>query len=140
MVGKATKPVTYEIDKSQVRRFAAAIGEKAAIHSDEDVAAAAGYRGLVAPPTFAALMVNLAEFAESLDLDPRATMHAEEEYEYARPICSGDLLQVTHQVVDVYDKQAPNGTLIFVVFETRATDARDQPVFKGRRVVVELKK
>ncbi|MEZ4270999.1 MAG: MaoC family dehydratase N-terminal domain-containing protein [Myxococcota bacterium] len=72
-------------------------------------------------------------------LNSRATMHAEEEYEYFRPICVGDEVSVVHRVVDAYDKRAPNGKLIFVVVESRGTDKRSRAVFKGRRVLVELK-
>ena len=56
-----------------------------------------------------------------------------------RPICAGDEISVTHRVADVYDKQAPNGRLLFVVLETRGTDTRGRQVCKGRRVLVELK-
>ena len=66
-------------------------------------------------------------------------MHAEEEYEYFRPIVAGDRISVTHRIVDAYDKTAPNGRLLFVVVETRGTDKRARKVFKGRRVLVELK-
>ena len=44
-----------------------------------------------------------------------------------------------HRVADVYDKQAPNGKLLFVIIETRGNDRRSRPIFKGRRVLVELK-
>ena len=65
---------------------------------------------------------------------------AEEEYEYFRAICAGDLITVTHAIADIYDKKTPTGALVFVVIETRGNDAKDRPVFKGRRVLVELKR
>ena len=139
MVGKSTKPVIYEVEKGQVRRFARAIGEDAEIHLDEKAAKAAGYAGLVAPPTFASLFDHSKQLLLDMDLSTSSTMHAEEEYEYFRPICAGDVLEVVHRVADAYEKPAPNGRLVFVVLETRATDARRKAVFKGRRVLVELK-
>lgn len=138
-VGKATRPVLREVEKGQIRRFAAAIGEENPIHTDEKIAKAAGYSSLVAPLTFPASMCRIDSLLEELELDPQATMHAEEEYEYFRPICAGDEINVTHRLVDAYDKQAPNGRLLFIVIETRGTDKRSRPVFKGRRVLVELK-
>lgn len=140
MVGKATKPKIYEVEKGQIRRFAQAIGEENPIHSDEKAAMAAGFRSLVAPPTFGAAFDTTAELCELLGLDTHATMHAEEEYEYFRPVVAGDVLTVTHRIADVYDKAAQNGRLLFAVIETRATDQRSRPVFKGRRVLVELKR
>ncbi|MEE8409720.1 MAG: MaoC family dehydratase N-terminal domain-containing protein [Myxococcota bacterium] len=139
MIGKATKPQKFEVEKGQVRRFAAAIGEENPIHLDEKAAKAAGYSGLVAPPTFIAALSAVDPLLEEVGLDPQGTMHAEEEYEYFRPICSGDEISVVHRITDVYDKQAPTGRLLFVVIETRGTDRRGRPVCKGRRVLVELK-
>jgi len=139
MIGKATKPVVFEIEKGQIRRFATAIGEENPIHADEKAAKAAGFSSLVAPPTFPGVLENLEMLREELGLDYRSTMHAEEEFEYFRPICAGDEITVVHRVGNVYDNQAPNGKLIFVVIETRASDKRSRPVFKSRRVLVELK-
>lgn len=137
---KVTKPKRFEVEKGQVRRFAAAIGETDPIHFDEDVAKAAGFPSLVGPTAFPSCFHAHEELMEIFGLDNRATMHAEEEYEYFKPICAGDVLDVQHRVVDVYDKDTPNGNIVFVVIETRATTAKDQLVFKGRRVLVELRK
>lgn len=139
MVGKATKPHKVEVEKSQIRRFAAAIGEDNPIHLDEKAAKAAGYSSLVAPPTFPSVLNSIDGLLEEVGIDQQATMHAEEEYEYFRPICAGDEITVTHRVANAYDKQAPNGRLLFVVLETRGTDSRGRQVCKGRRVLVELK-
>ena len=139
IVGKSTKPRICEVEKGQIRRFARAIGEEDLIHADEKVAKAAGFASVVATPTFPAALSETDPLLSEIGLDPPATMHAEEEYEFFRPICAGDLITVTHRVADVYDKQAPNGRLVFVVIETRGNDRRGRPVFKGRRVLVELK-
>jgi len=139
LVGKSTRPVTFEVEKGQVRRFAAAIGEESLVHSDEKTARAAGFASVVAPPTFASALSALDPLLEEIGLDQQSTMHAEEEYEYFRPIVAGDVVNIVHRVADVYDKQAPNGRLVFVVIETRGNDKRGRPVFKGRRVLVELK-
>ena len=138
-IGKSTKPQSVEIEKGQIRRFAQAIGEDNAIHTDEAAAKAAGFPSLVAPPTFPAALFRLDGLLDDLELDPLVTMHAEEAYEYFRPLCAGEELTVVHRVLDVYDKPAPNGKLLFIVVETRGTDKRSRPVFKGRRVLVELK-
>jgi len=139
MIGKSTRPQVFEVEKGQIRRFATAIGEDNPVHLDEKAAKAAGYPSLLAPPTFAAVLHALEPLFDELDIDSQSIMHAEEEYEYFRPICAGDRISLTHRISDVYDKQAPNGRLIFIVIETRALDKRSRPVCKGRRVLVELK-
>lgn len=140
LIGKSTDPVSMEVEKGQIRRFAASIGEDANIHYDEDAAKAAGFSSLVGPPTFPAALHSTRDLYDQLGLDDSNIMHAEEEYEYFRPIVAGDVLTVTHAIADIYDKKTPTGSLVFVVIETRANDVKDRPVFKGRRVLVELKR
>ena len=139
IIGKATRPRVYEVEKGQVRRFATAIGEESPVHFDEKVARAAGFASLVATPTFPAALCMTDPLLTEIGLDPQSTMHAEEEYEYFRPVCAGDVITVTHRIADAYDKPVPNGRLVFLVIETRGNDKRGRPVFKGRRVLVELK-
>ena len=138
-VGESLKPVIYEVEKNQIRRFARAIGEDNPIHVDEQVAKKSGYGGLVAPPTFAGSLCDMEKIFAEYDLDPQSTMHAEEEYEYFRPIVAGDVISVTHELADAYPKQAPGGRLLFVVIVSRGLDKRSRDVFKSRRVLVELK-
>jgi acyl dehydratase len=140
LIGKSTEPVTIEVEKGQIRRFAAAIGEDANIHYDEAAAKAAGFPSLVGTPTFPAALHVTRDLYDELGLDDSNIMHAEEEYEYFRPMCAGDMITVTHAIADIYDKKTPTGALVFMVIETRGNDAKDRPVFKGRRVLVELKR
>ncbi len=139
-IGKTTEPVEFEIEKNQIRRFARAIGEKSPVHFDEKRALASGYPSLIAPPTFPSALHDFESFLAELDINPHAIMHAEEEYEYFKPIFAGDSLFITHSVVDAYEKDAPRGRLVFIVLETRGSDKRSKPVFKGRRVLVEIRK
>jgi len=139
-IGKPTESVTFEIEKNQIRRFAKAIGETGAIHFDEKAAHAAGYPSLIGPPTFPSALQDFESLLERLEINPHAIMHAEEEYEYFKPIFAGDTVVVTHTVVDAYEKDAPRGRLVFVVVEIRGNDKRSKTIFKGRRVLVEVRK
>ena len=138
MIGKPTEGVRFEVEKGQIRRFARAIGETNALHFDEGVAKAAGYPSLVAPLTFPSVLQDFESLLDKLEVNSHSIMHAEEEYEYFRHIFAGSEVVVTHTVLDAYEKQAPNGRLVFIVIETRGTDTRSKPFFKGRRVVVEI--
>lgn len=140
LIGKSTAARPVEIEKGQIRRFAAAIGEDNPIHHDEAAARDAGFRSLVGPPTFAAALIPPEVFLADLGWDPQSVMHRAEEYEYFRPLCAGDTLTVTHRITDVYEQPGRGGgTLVFAVIETRGTTEREQPVFKGRRVLVKLR-
>ena len=140
MIGKTSETIGFEIERGQIRRFAKAIGESNPIHYDVEAAASAGYDNLVAPPTFPSALHGFDDFYKLLGLNPHALMHQEEEYEFFKPIFAGDEIKVVHSVVNAYDKALPNGRLIYIVIETRGGDKRSRPVFKGRRVLVELER
>ena len=70
MIGKGTRPVVFEVERGQIRRFANAIGEDNSIHLDEKAAKSAGFPSIVATPTFAAVFDNTAQLLEDLGLNP----------------------------------------------------------------------
>ena len=139
-IGKPMDPVVFEVEKGSIRRYATAIGETNPIHQDEAAAKAAGYASLVAPVTYPCCLQKFEETLAVLDVNTNAIMHAEEEYEYFKPIVAGDRIEITHTLVDAYEKQSPNGLLVFIVIETRGNNKSSKLVFKGRRVLVEFRR
>lgn len=137
-IGSTAPAVVFEIEKGQIRRFASAIGETNPVHHDEASAQSAGFASLVAPVGFPAALDATRALYETLGLHARTPMHAEEEYEYFREICAGDVLTVQHEVTDIYQSESPRGVLTFYVIQTRAADRQAEQVFKGRRVLVTL--
>ena len=51
-IGYAPPPILWDVEKGRIAFFAKVIGLTDPIHTDEAAAKAAGYRGIVAPPTF----------------------------------------------------------------------------------------
>ena len=140
MIGKSSEPIELVVERGQIQRFARAIGETNPIHFDVKAATAGGYSDLVGSMTFCSAIHNFEAFYDMVGINPHVMMHQEEEYEYFRPIVAGDILKVCHSVTNAYQKDVPNGQLVFIVIETRGNDKRARPVFKSRRVLVELRK
>ena len=138
IVGKQYPPFTVEVEKRWVRSFAEAIGETGPIYFDESVAKAAGYRSLPAPPTFPFAMIMDANqsfmILDQLGIDKRRAMHGEQSFVYRADLCAGDVVTGRQRVVDVYDKK--NGTLEFLVTETRLDNQRGEHVCDLRTTVV----
>jgi acyl dehydratase len=106
---------------------------------NEAAARAAGYRGLVAPPTFAFCLNMMAatepsEMLRVLGIDPQKVLHGEQSFTYHSPICAGDVLTFRIRVADIYVKKG--GALEFVVQETAVTNLSGQPVVNMRGVTV----
>ena len=52
VLGVESAPMRYDVEKGAIRKFVEAIGDADPIYRDEKVAQAAGFKTIVAPPTF----------------------------------------------------------------------------------------
>jgi len=94
-VGRSYPPSgPYAVDAAALAAFAAAVGSADPVHSDAEAARAAGYRDVIAPPTFA---VSLAQQCDRQFItDPEAgvdfsrVVHGEQRFVHHRPITAGD--------------------------------------------------
>lgn len=125
LVGRRSEPVTFEVERGAIRKFAEAIGDP---HPDFQ-------RGEVAPPTFPTTFRVRVPGLEAVD--PARLLHGEEEYEYVRPIRAGDRITVVREVVDVYEKEGRLGRMTFVVSQVEGRDAATgELVYRGRSTII----
>ena len=136
LIGREGEPVVVDVERGAIRRFVEAIGDPNPIYVDEEAARAAGYRGIVAPPTFPAVLSVNERFRHSLDLGTRALLHSEQQLEYARPILAGDRITVRSRVADLQEKAGASGPMDILVLEGEGHDARGALVFRAREVLV----
>jgi acyl dehydratase len=137
-IGHEFPSFTADVEKGRLRFFSKAIGETNPIYTDEAVAREAGYRALVAPPTFT-MVLNMEgpEFLPLLDLlnmDIARILHGTQEFEYYGPICAGDRIFVTGRIADMFEKKG--GALEFVVMEYSYTNQEGELVAKASNTLV----
>lgn len=105
LVGQLYGPATYEVTAVKIREFAAATAATSPLHHDVQAARNAGYRDLLAPPTFAVIPAQQAEAAYVGDpqsgIDFSRVVHAEEHFTHHRSIQAGDTLQTTVEVKSI---------------------------------------
>jgi len=97
LVGRELPPTApYDVSRSAIASFAAAIGADDPVHHDVGAARTAGYDDVVAPLTypivvaFAAMNVLLADPEVAVEL--HNVVHAEQRFEVVRPVLAGDVL------------------------------------------------
>lgn len=139
-IGFTWEPVTTEISKDMIRRFARAIGDANPLWQDEDYAASSSYRGIVAPPTFVVTIGN-EEFQKHIADVVRGTMggglHVTTEIESHQLIRPGDVITSTTKIIDVQEKFSKSlGTIALVTFEITYRNQKQEPVSICRQVIV----
>lgn len=135
-IGRASPPTLNEVEKGAIRKFAEAIGDYNPIYYDEEYARASGYPTIVAPPTFPASFHSAADLRELLGVSIKSLLHAEQSFEYDRPIFAGDRIFVATRVQDVMERTGPAGKMDVAVIEDEGRDEEGNVVFRARRTLV----
>lgn len=136
LIGRESEPVVHEVEKGAIRRFAEALGDPNPIYQEEAAARAAGFAGLVAPPTFPVALTSNERFRHSLDLGTRSVLHGEQLFEYVRPIVAGDRITVRSKVTEVQERTGASGPMDVIVIEDEGRDAEGKLVFKTREMLI----
>ena len=108
----------FEVTAELIQTFNRSIGETNPVFTDEAAARAAGYSGLVAPPTFCTLLVRNVELPDIELKFGRARFHAGQRVQVRAPIIAGDRLTASSHLKEVYPKTGRSGTMVFTVWET----------------------
>ena len=136
-IGRQSKPAINEVERGAIRRFAESLGETNPLYFDEAAAKAAGYKGLVAPPTFPTSLRAGSDLREGLMVMPGANLlQSEQSFEYARPIVAGDKLTVRSKIADMSQIATPTGPADMVVIEDEGHDDAGQLVYRSRSLWV----
>lgn len=128
-----------DVERFQLRLFAAAIGERRPEYLEVEAAQSAGYRDLPAPPTFAFSIAmrpdDPFDLLRSLELDVARVLHGEQSFKYVQPICAGDRVRVSRKVIDAYEKKG--GSLQFFIVEVTYSDARNErALIRARQTII----
>jgi acyl dehydratase len=137
-IGYTPPPILWDVEKGRIAFFAKVVGLSDPIHTDDAAAKAAGYRGIVAPPTFifgaAGDSGETMQLIERLDIDLGKVLHGEQRFDYHAPVCAGDTLRFQSKVSDIYYKKG--GALEFVVNDTSVTNQLGEQVADLHSVIV----
>ncbi|MEV5041459.1 FAS1-like dehydratase domain-containing protein [Microbacterium sp. LMI1x-1-1.1] len=137
LLGRAFPPTTpYLVGREKVREFARAVFATDPQHDDPAAAQALGYADVVAPPTFAMVIQDIA--LQQLLGEPDSgivlerVVHAEQRFRYTRPIVAGDELtgRLTVTGIRAFGKGA------MVTSEAEITDAGGDHVVTATSVLL----
>ncbi len=130
-IGKKYPAYEYEVGREKIREYANAVGESDPIHHDREAAQAAGFRDVVAPPMFAVVYsagaMAPAIFDPEVGINVAMMVHGGQEFVWGEPVCSGDRIETTAEVKDLYEKDGKG----FYVFESVSKNQDDAETVRG---------
>ena len=118
----------FAVTKDMVQAFSKSIGETGPIYNDEAAANAAGYSGVVAPPTMCSLFVRRVELPDIKLKFGRSRFHTGQRVQPKGNIVAGDSLTASSHLKEVYPKTGRSGTMVFIVWETTFRNQNGQVV------------
>jgi len=146
LIGLPTGKGTVVVERAAVTAFATAVGDDSPVYANAEVARAAGFDGIPAPPTFGFAIQHsgrwdelqppdatperspVAELMGGLMAKGGIVLHGEQTFEYHRPVIVGQRLHFEGVVRDVYRKPAGEATMTFLVVEDTYRDDDGNPV------------
>ena len=133
-IGKSAPPVTETVSRRDIRKYAAASGQRLKKYLDGDEA----------PPMFHSHFFERIVPLDQLEPDGHApdplmpplplhrVMAGGREIELHRPIKPGDTLTSTRTLLELYEKEGRTGPLIFAVVRMSVVDDARKPVITDR--------
>ena len=110
-IGHESAPVTHDIEKGAIIKFAQAIGDPNPLFNDEVQARKSRYGGLIAPPTFLRSMVS-ARPALPFDLPLERLLDGGSDWEYFHPVRAGDRITAISEIADINERTGRMGLMI----------------------------
>ena len=133
------------IERNDLRFFAEAIrlpGRPNPLYSDEVYARETRYGGLIAPPTYFTRLARRNGFPWAMALpqwlQERTAVGEAAEIERLQPLRPGDIIFTRGTVADIYEQEAPEGKLIYLVRDFEFKNQLGQYVGKIRRTLVKF--
>jgi acyl dehydratase len=126
------------LEERQLQFFAKATMEKNPLYHDQESAKEAGYQNVLMPPTFP-FSLKLAQkdpfkHYAHMGVDMRKLLHAEQSFEYFKPVVAGETLSMEPKITDIYDKK--DGALEFMTEITTARNHQNEIVFTSKLTIV----
>lgn len=137
-IGRQFGPFLSDVEKGPLLLFSKATGQTDPIFFDEDAARGAGYRSIVAPPTYLMCLIDIHQDKwptyQFINSGGPLPLHGAQHFDYAELMCAGDRIRLVHRIADIYERKG--GTLEFVVIETVAKNQHDLEVGRSRSTEV----
>ncbi len=145
LIGVEQSPVTVEVDKSAVKKYASAIKwpeEPNPLYFDEQYAHTTKWDGIIAAPTFCTSFPWLGGLLEKVNPTMgkyRVGLNGGNEYELFEPIRPGDALTARPKLAGLEEKPRDDGgVLLIVTLQADFYNQRQAQVLTARQTLLRI--
>ena len=124
-IGRESSPVTMEVEKGAIIKFAQAIGDDNPLFNDESEASRSSYGGLIAPPTFLRSITSIRPQLP-FELPLSRLLDGGSDWEYFEPVRAGDRITATAKITEVSERTGRLGLMVFMTTVITYRNHRDQ--------------
>ena len=138
LVGVECPPTVWEIEKGAIVKFAESVDDPNPLWRDEKAARKTRYGGIVAPPTFSAMLRNdaLQDMVFKLELSVKRVLNGGNELEFFQPIRPGDTITVTGKLANIAEREGTVGRMLILIFEYAFKNQFGEVVCIGRNTII----
>ena len=126
-IGRETSPVTAEIEKGAIIKFAQAIGDDNPFFNDEEAAAKGPHGALITPPTFLRTITTVRPELP-FDLPLERLLDGGSDWEYFVPIKAGNKITAVGRITEVSERTGRLGVMVFMTVVITYTNQNNQVV------------
>ena len=110
-IGRESTPMTVEVEKGAIVKFAEAIGDRNPVYTDEVAARSSRYGGLIAPPTFLrSVVVGRPDIPFEVPFE--RLLDGGSDWEYFGPVRPGDRITAVARVDDMNERNGSIGLML----------------------------
>jgi len=126
-IGREGEPVTTDVEKGAIIKFARAIQDDNPLFNDEVAARSSRYGGLIAPPTFLRSVGTLRPELP-FELPLTRLLDGGSDWEYFQPVRPGDRITTVAKITDVSERTGRLGAMVFMTVVITYRNQLDQVV------------
>ena len=153
MIGKKGPITAYEVDRGNLRRYAAAVEDDTPIYWDDELARSSRYGTIPSPPGFFGWPVTWKINSIGPGSLPRSDYELGDaltrcgykfsvdggiEIEFLRPVKAGDLIYAQDELVSVTEREGKTGSLGFTLIGTTFINQNGEVVAKVKSTAIFL--
>lgn len=130
-VGEELAPVSLDIEKGLIRKFASAVGDENPLWCDENRSG-----GIVAPPTLM-LTIGFNDIIESMSYSSLLTvLHGSTELEPKKEVKTGDKITARAKITNIRERKGQLGSTLFVYIDVDFLNQKDEAVAACRQMAI----